>query len=235
MIDLEQELEKSKDKAQVEQSYYDDEPDDPMYMTLEAQLSSVDSEIKSINLERKMLVKKLDVMEQRLFSSPQVEREYLNLMRDYENAVSRYREIKNKQMKADVSKQLESESKGERFTLIDPAIVPQKPVSHNRPGIIFLGFIFALGSGFGTAFFIETMTKAVRGAKSIEMLTGVKPLSVVPYQMNLGDLTKRKKYSKRAIIAMVVLIMVKLLIIHYFVSPFDVLWFRVLRRIEMLG
>ena len=48
-------------------------------------------------------------------------------------------------MQADVAKQLESESKGEKFTLIEPAALPEKPISPNRPAIVFLGFILALG------------------------------------------------------------------------------------------
>ena len=56
-----------------------------------------------------------------MLKAPQVEREYRSLARDYENAVTEYRETKAKQARADVAKQLESEKKGERFTLIDPA------------------------------------------------------------------------------------------------------------------
>lgn len=225
---LERELEQS--SGRVEESYFKDTPDNPMYITLEAQLSSVESEMSSINIERDRFVKKLEMMEQRLFNAPQVEREYLNLMRDYENSVTRYRKIKEKQMKADVSKQLESESKGERFTLMDPAIVPQKPISPNRPGIIFLGLILALGSGFGFAFISDVINRVVRGTKSIEMLTGAKPLSVIPYQLNLADISIRKKYGRNAIITVFVFIILMLFMIHYFVSPLDVLWFRVMRK-----
>ena len=80
-------------------------------------------------------------------NAPQVEREYRSLMRDYENALAQYQETKAKQSRADVGKQLESESKGERFTLIDPAALPEEPISPNRPAILFLGFVFSLGSG----------------------------------------------------------------------------------------
>jgi len=66
----------------------------------------------------------------RLTSMPQVEREYVNLKRDYENSQMRYRELKAKQMEAEVGQQLEKERKGERFSLIDP---PQLPENRSSP------------------------------------------------------------------------------------------------------
>jgi len=65
----------------------------------------------------------------RLTRMPQVEREYVNLKRDYENSQMRYRELKAKQMEAEVGQQLEKERKGERFSLIDPPQLPEKPSS----------------------------------------------------------------------------------------------------------
>ena len=46
--------------------------------------------------------------EQRLVETPQVEREYLDLARDQETSVTRYREIKTKQMQAQISQELEN-------------------------------------------------------------------------------------------------------------------------------
>ena len=48
-------------------------------------------------------------------------------------------------------RELEKERKGEKFTLIDPAILPEEPVSPNRPAIIFLSLVLALGAGVGSA------------------------------------------------------------------------------------
>ncbi len=71
--------------------------------------------------------------EARLEQSPQVEREYLDLNRDHENSIRRYQEVKAKLMEAEVAQQMEKDSKGERFSLIDPAQLPEKPFSPNGP------------------------------------------------------------------------------------------------------
>ena len=164
-------------------------------------------------------------MEANMLKAPLVEREYRALTRDYENAVRQYQETKAKQVRADTAKQLESEKKGERFVLIDPPALPEEPISPNRPAILFLGFVFSLGSGIGFAFVADAIGGAVRGARQIQVSLGVTPLAVIPYQMNLADIRKKKIIRKRTVIG--------ILLIHFLISPLDVLWFRILRKFEI--
>ena len=71
-------------------------------------------------------------MTARLLQIPEIEREYRDLTRDYENAQTRYREVKAKQMQAEVAQELEKDRKAERFSLGEPANLPERPVSPNR-------------------------------------------------------------------------------------------------------
>ena len=221
-------------KSKPVSDYYVANPDNPVYITIQAQLAAVESEIKSLKIQRKGVVKKVQKIEHALFEAPQVERDYLVLKRDYQNAIQRYQETKAKQMQADVAKQLESDNKGERFTLIDPAAYPEKPISPNRPAIIFLGFILAMGSGLGFTLGADAISGTIRGAKSVEHLLGAMPLAVIPYELNLADEIKTKKIQKRFILLFVAVIIFALLFLHFFVSPLDVLWFRFLRKIDIL-
>ncbi len=221
-------------KNKPAEDYYKEQPDNPIYITIQSQIAGVESEIKSIKTQRKEVLKKISEIESSLYEAPQVERDYLVLKRDYQNAVIRYQETKAKQMQADVAKQLESESKGEKFTLIDPAALPEKPVSPNRPAIIFLGFILALGCSIGFAIVSDAISGTVRGARSIQRLLGALPLSVIPYEMNLLDRVKTKRIKKRVILLFIAVIVLALLFIHFVVSPLDVLWFRILRKIDVL-
>ncbi len=221
-------------KSQPVDEYYNDQPDNPMYITVQTQLAGVISEMKSLRQQREGVLKKISELEKSLYNAPQVEREYLTLKRDYENAIKRYQETKAKQMQADVAKQLESESKGEKFTLIDPAALPEKPVSPNRPAIVFLGFILALGSGLGFAIVADVISGTVQGARSVRRILGSLPLSVIPYELNLQDKVKTKRIKKRVVILFIAVIVFALLFIHFVVSPLDVMWFRILRKFEML-
>ena len=216
------------------EEHYKRKPDNPIYITIQSQLAGVVSEIKSLKAQRKNVLEKIAELESSLYEAPQIEREYLILKRDYQNSVLRYQETKAKQMQADVAKQLESESKGERFTLIDPATLPEKPISPNRPAIIFLGFILAVACSIGFAIIADAISGSVRGARSVQRLLGALPLSVIPYEMNLQDRAKTTRVKKRVVLLFIAVIVFALLFIHFVVSPLDVLWFRILRKIEIL-
>ncbi|HFD80808.1 MAG TPA: lipopolysaccharide biosynthesis protein, partial [Gammaproteobacteria bacterium] len=144
-----------------------DNPDNPAYISLQSQVEAANAEIRSLRKKKEELRARLRDYETRLIQTPQVEREYLALNRDLQNATAKYQEIRAKQMEAQVSQQLEKERKGERFELIEPAILPEEPVSPNRPAIIFLSLVLALGAGIGYAAIAESMDDAVRGGKSL--------------------------------------------------------------------
>jgi len=229
---LEQQLESNKSHA--EDGYYEQQPDNPAYITLQAQLAGIASEIKSLKIQKKQMEDATKNMENNMLRAPLVEREYRELTRGYENSVTQYQETIAKQVRADTAKQLETEKKGERFVLIDPPALPEEPISPNRPAILFLGMIFSLGSGIGFAFVADAVSGAVRGVRQIQLSLGAAPLAVIPYQMNMADIQKKRKTRKRTIIIGILAIIVGILLIHFLVSPLDVLWFRVLRKIDAI-
>ena len=233
---LENQLHDAKNKSVSEggaDAYVQDAPDNPAYITLKAQLEGVLSEMSALKVQKEGYFRKQAELEEIMSKAPQVEREYLALLRDYENALSRNRDVKAKQRSADIAMQLESESKGERFTLIDPPALPEEPVSPNRPAILFLGLILSIGSALGFVFVSDSISGTVRGSKGVEMLLGVTPLSVVPYQLNMGDIEKHKTLNKRLLFIIFGIIILVMVIVHFLITPLDVLWFRVLRKFDL--
>jgi succinoglycan biosynthesis transport protein ExoP len=222
-------------KTHAEDNFEKQQPDNPAYITLQAQLAGIESEIKSTKTMQQQMADSIKNMENNMLKAPLVEREYRALTRDYDNAVREYQETKTKQVRADTAKQLESEKKGERFVLIDPPALPEEPISPNRPAILFLGFVFSLGSGIGFAFVADAIGGAVRGARQIQASLGVAPLAVIPYQMNLADIQKKNIIRKRTIIVGLLAIVIGILLIHFLISPLDVLWFRILRKFEIFA
>ena len=178
------------------------------------------------------LKQKIAEYEDRLLQMPKVEAEYRTLARDYENTTIRYRDLKSKQMTAEVAQAMEKERKGEKFTLIDPPILPEKPISPNRPAIIFLSLVLALGAGIGSAAAAESMDSAVRGAKGVISILNTAPLAVIPYLASDADIGRERKRRWLIIGGVIAGIIVVLLLINFLYSPLDVLWFRGLRKID---
>jgi succinoglycan biosynthesis transport protein ExoP len=208
------------------------QPTNPAYITLANQIETGKIRIRLLGVQKAKLKEKLAKYEDRLMQMPRVEGEYRAMQRNYSNASSRLQDIKAKQTTAGIAQELEKERKGEKFTLIDPAVRPEKPISPNRPAIIFLSLILSLGAGIGLAVVTESMNSAVRGAKGIIAIVHTAPLAVIPYLANAAEISRKRK--KRIItIALVILsIIAVILLVHFLFSPLDVLWFRALRKAD---
>ncbi|WP_045225723.1 GumC family protein [Methyloterricola oryzae] len=210
------------------------QPDNPAYITLQVQRDTTAQDIAALAKKRKELQAKLTEYEARLGQTPDVERQYLSLLRDYDNAAAKYRELKAKEMEAHVAEQLEKKSKGERFSIIEPPMLPEKPVKPNRIAIAFLGFVLALAGGAGYILLMETMDASLRGARSIAALTGVAPLAVIPlWQTDEEEDFERRRKLLFAVGAAAAVILV-LGLVNWLWTPLDVLWFRGLRKLDQI-
>ena len=211
-----------------------DNPDNPAYISLQSQVNAANAEISSLKNKKIQLRDKITNYEDRLTKSPQVEREYRELTRDLETDTLKYRELKAKQMSAQISQQLETERKGERFELIEPAILPEEPFSPNRPAIIFLSLVLALGAGIGYAAISESMDDAIRGSKSLIAAVGAGPLAEIPYLQNAAEITGQKRKFAAGTLAMVSALVLALAMAHFFWKPLDVLWYKALRKADVV-
>ncbi len=207
-------------------------PENPAYISVQTQLQTVKSNIESIAERKARLSQKVQGLEKRIARSPQVEKEYQVLVREHQNALARFQDIKARQMEAEIGQELEKESKGESFVLIDPAQYPEKPVKPNRIVVIFLSFIFAMASGLGVAILREAMDSSVRGVSGVTKLLTAAPLAVIPLIYNTYDLRRKKRINMMIVGAVVGSIVMVLLGIHFFWTPLDVLWFRGMRKAE---
>lgn len=208
-----------------------EKPDNPIYISLKTQLEGIEIGLRDAVVKREQLKAKLESHEMRIIQTPQVEREYLNIMRDYNNARDKYRDLKAKQMEAQVGQELEKERKGERFSLIDPPQLPEEPIKPNRPAILFLGLIFSLGSSLGYVAVAEAMGNTVR-RRSLAMDLGTALLSVIPYKQNQGDIDRKLKTKKLVITAIAASLVVVVILAHLLWTPLDVLWFKGLRKAD---
>ena len=207
-------------------------PENPAYITLQSQLQAVEAQLRAQNQLLAQLKEKQSIYEARLMEAPQVEMEYQALFREQQNTLQRYNEVKAKQMEAQVAQELERESKGERFTLIDPPQLPEMPVKPNRMAILFLGLVLSLGGGFGYAAMSENLDTTIRDARTMRMLTGMAPLASIAYIETNTDI--KKQHTRMIFILTVVFASLALLLmaIHVYVKPLDVIWFTVGRKIS---
>ncbi len=143
----------------------------------------------------------------------------------------KYAEVRSKQQEAKTAQDIEADRKGERFTLIDPPLPPEEPVSPNRPLIFAAGFILSLGLTFGALWLLESMDTTIRGRRDLFNLVGVPPLALVPHIGTLGEARASRRRAWLAAGTSFATVCVAVVLIHLFYMPLDVLWFALARRL----
>jgi uncharacterized protein involved in exopolysaccharide biosynthesis len=191
-------------------------PDNPAYVALASQLESAKREIAHLTALKEDLRTKQRTYDARLLQIPEIEREYQDLTRDYENAQKRYSEVKAKQMQAEVAQELEKGRKAERFTLAEPPNLPERPVSPNRIRILLMGLVASMGTGIGLAWLRDAINPSVKGPLELARIVRVPLLTSIPYIE-----TRREQKGKRRrtliVVCLVALLAVTLALIVYFV------------------
>jgi uncharacterized protein involved in exopolysaccharide biosynthesis len=204
--------------------------DNPVYLNLRSQIDSGNAELAALLEERQQLLSKQRQIERNLEQTPEVEREYLELSRDHENSQVRYRELKQKQMEAEVAQQLEQDRKGERFTLIEPPQYPERPTSPNRLVIVLAGFVFSLVGGMTAGGVREALDSTVKGSSELVRILRVPVLSVIPATLpeNYEEQARRQQWF--VIGAVLMGLVIVMVLVHFFFMPLDILWYSFLRR-----
>jgi hypothetical protein len=205
-------------------------PDNPVYLQVKAQLDTLQIEKAQLDQERRYLRSRLDDFERRVAQSPEVERQYVTLTRDYESAYRKYQEVRAKQLEAQASMNLETERKGERFTLIEPPLPSESPVSPRRGLILGLGLALSLLVGIGAGVAAGLADPRVRGAVDLTRLLEVPPLAQLPVMVTADDRRRLDRRLRWWLTGAGLSVVTAALLAHLLWRPLDLVWLQVLRR-----
>ena len=205
----------------------------PKILQVNALIESVDNSVARLKANQKDLEQQIQDLELSIGKTPQVERGLESLERDYENTRVKYQEMKAKQLQAELSKSLEEEQKGERFTLLEPPLFPDKPVKPNRPLLFMVGLMLSFGGGLGVATVAEALDGGIRGTRALTSATKIAPLATIPHISTRRDQSVRRRNLKIAAVVIVVLGIAGLAAIHFLYKPLDLLWYIVLRKLNL--
>jgi len=194
-------------------------PNNPAYLQLLSTLDQMQSETRRLLSSRDEMRKRQLVYIARLESAPNVQREYLDLSRDYDNAIRKYRDIKGKELEAQVAEELEKDRKGERFSLLEPAQLPEKPFSPDRMAIMLIGVALSLGGGVGAGAMREALDFSIKGPRDLARKVALPILAQVPYLPSAEDAERRRLRLWLMIGAALLAIALMAAGVHLFVTP----------------
>jgi uncharacterized protein involved in exopolysaccharide biosynthesis len=120
-------------------------------------------QLEDLESERGRVLRELAAAQARFQQLPIREQQIAGLARDYEISKLNYQSLLDKKLAAQMSTEMEKNQKSERFTILDSARVPEKPVKPDRVLLSIAVWVAALFLSVVAGFLVEFQTNVVLG------------------------------------------------------------------------
>ena len=144
------------------------------------ELDNLDRQIQGKLAEEGRLQGMIAMYNARMQAAPLREAELTALTRDYETLQQSYRNLLQKKEESQISANLEKRQIGEQFKILDPARMPERPVSPDRPRLYLMAMLAALAIGLAAAAAAEFFDRSLRSEADVRAALNLMVLATVP-------------------------------------------------------
>lgn len=148
--------------------------------TLDAQIAFNNSQIAKLTAMRSQEAARSSAVLGAQSRAPLVMEQVAQLQQKLEGLNTQYQQVSTKLMSAQANARVEDEQMGERLSVIDPPVVPDEPVSPNRPALIAGGLAAGIIAGLGLILLLELFYRPIRGGEALREITNEAPLVMIP-------------------------------------------------------
>src|SRR6185437_871170 len=149
----------------------------PVYQSIQLALNKVNVGIADLTTELSEHQRKAQELQDLLNKTPQLEAQYAALSRDYEINKSQYAKLLASYDKARLGEQAGNAGQV-RFELVQPPAVSYEPVWPQRPKLLTMVLILALGAGGALAYALNHLRPVVGSPMALRQLAGVPVVAV---------------------------------------------------------
>jgi len=158
-----------------------------MLAPIQSQLRSNQLEINNREHSITALKAKIDDYQARLNQEPIREQQLADLTRGYDQSKANYDDLLKKKNESKMATSMELLQQGERFSVLDPPSLPQKPEFPNRLKFCGMGLGIGLALGVVVAGGLEFLDDRMYNAKEIRKLLPAEVIGEIPAIVNLAD------------------------------------------------
>ena len=174
---------------------------------MQAERDSLDRHIATSRAEEARLQGVLASYRDRVEAAPAREAQLTGLMRDYDTLEQSYKGLLAKSQESDIAADLERRQIGEQFRVIDPARLPERPISPNRPRFNGMGAAGGLIIGLALIALLEYRDTSVRTDEDVTLSLALPVLAVIPLMITSGERKRNRRRTLAAATASLVLMM----------------------------
>jgi len=162
---------------------------DPTEILAREQLEQSNLEVKRLEEKRADLENRVSAIRARVEETPRTEQELASLKRDYDKLNENYVSMLSKQLDARMAGRLERRWKSDRFRILDPASLPEKPYFPKPWMFIGIGVVLGLFAGLGASLIAEYVDPTIKDAQDLASLQAYPILARIPHVPSLGGRT----------------------------------------------
>ncbi len=169
----------------------------PVIQEVQIQVNQLENLIASLNVRAGDYRQRVQNLESKIHTLPEIEAELVALNRGYKITKSKYEDLLSRKETAQLAQQADETTDKIQFRVIDPPRAATKPSGPAR--FVFFGVVTVLGVGVGVglSLLMSQLTPIATSTSQLNKATGVPIFGVVSANKNLG---KQKWHKKKTII-----------------------------------
>jgi polysaccharide chain length determinant protein (PEP-CTERM system associated) len=148
---------------------------------LRAQIKATDLGIEAKRQEQASIQSQVRMYQDRIQSTPEVEQQYKQLTRDYQNAQAFYNDLLTKMNQSKMAVDLEKRQEGQQFRVMDEPNLPESPYSPKRGAFVLAGIAGGFALGLIIVAFIEYKDTTLRSERDVWAFTQLPTLAIIGY------------------------------------------------------
>jgi hypothetical protein len=197
------------------------EPELPV--ALQIQMSEIDSKLFVLDQQRQTALAQIALLSASIEKTPEVSIRLDELERRYSNLQQQYKQAQDRLATARTGELIETRSRGQEISVIEPPAVPTEPTKPNRKLIAGGGVAFSIAAGLGLVLLLEMLKGSARRPEDLVRRFNIMPIATIPMVQ-----TPRQVFLSRArriTIALIIIIGVPAFVwaIHTYYFPLDLL------------
>ena len=168
----------------------------PAYLSIRSMQAERAATVQGLQARKSQIEGDLRAIESMQASDPGLAAEGERLDRDYDALRAQYDKLLADRGAVRLRGNVQSETRGASFRVVDPPSVPTAPASPNRPLLLIGVLIAGIGAGAGTAFAFNQLRQSFPSAARLEKAAGLPVIGSVSETLTPTQISERKHRLK---------------------------------------
>ena len=199
------------------------------------ELADMDAQLAAMAAQTKAMKAQIDKLQAAIDATPGNAATLDSLQRDYDNVKSQYDLAVTNKARAETGDTIETMSKGQRISVIEPAVAPTSPARPNRKVIAGGGVAAGLGLGLALVFLIEFLQTGIRRPAELTSKLGITVFATLPYMKTVREIRWRRLRLLLVLALVIGGIAGALWAIDTYYMPLDLLLNQVVKQFSLLA